>query len=83
MSSLTKTLQPLLNKKVSFTRLLKKRGIWDRINAENVMVVAIKNLKKKKDINSQQVEDLEKDWQNFLNSTEANMFFETHKNKPV
>lgn len=69
MSSLTKTLQPLLNKKVSFTRLLKKRGIWDRINAENVMVVAIKNLKKKKDINSQQVEDLEKDWQNVNDHT--------------
>lgn len=69
MSSLTKTLQQPLNKKVSFTRLLKKRGIWDRINAESVMEVAIKNLKKKKDINSQQVEDLEKDWQNVNDHT--------------
>ncbi|ORE05318.1 hypothetical protein BCV72DRAFT_209525, partial [Rhizopus microsporus var. microsporus] len=63
------------------TKLLKKRGVWDRINAENVMEAAIKNLKKKKDINSQQVENLEKDWQNFLNSEEANVLFETHKNK--
>lgn len=63
MSSLTEVLNQLLNKKVSFTRLLKKREIRDRIDAKNVMEAAIKNLKKKKDINSQQVQDLEKDWQ--------------------
>lgn len=63
MSSLTEVLNQLLNKKVSFTRLLKKREIRDRIDAKKVMEAAIKNLKKKKDINSQQVQDLEKDWQ--------------------
>ncbi|KAI8081924.1 uncharacterized protein B0P05DRAFT_457504, partial [Gilbertella persicaria] len=76
MSSLTEALKKLLNEKVSFPSLLKGREIHDRNDAKNTMGAAIKNLKKKKEIISQ-VEDLEKDWQDFLNSTEADVFFES------
>jgi hypothetical protein len=61
MSSITEALNQLPNKKVSSTRLLKGQEVRDRIKAENVMEAAVRNLKKKKDINSRQVENLEKD----------------------
>ncbi|KAI8877884.1 hypothetical protein K501DRAFT_196316 [Backusella circina FSU 941] len=58
MSSLTELLIQLLNKKLSFARLMKKREICERIDAKIFMEVAIRNLKKKKDINSQQLQEL-------------------------
>ncbi|KAI8977631.1 hypothetical protein BDF20DRAFT_836413 [Mycotypha africana] len=78
MSSLTEVLAQLLDKRISFIRLLMSQGLWDRNDAENDMQAAIINLMKNENINLQQVQDLEESWQNFLNSSEANLFFTTN-----
>ncbi|KAI9248925.1 hypothetical protein BY458DRAFT_445571 [Sporodiniella umbellata] len=81
MTSLTETIEQLLAKKVSFPNLLNKREIWNINDAERIMKSAINNVKNKKNVNLQHVEDFEEEWQNFLNSSAAEVYFEIQKNK--